>query len=148
MMRVLGWLGFGAIVTLVSCSRRPSMEADAGAGGAAAAQSGRDRIASFQARSDISACLSVEARGGTASENLAVGTLHLETKKIIAECGCTSRWLLARTLRVASGFETEIASAVVLAPDPNATGRDVHVVLDPDRDHPQAGTNIVAVGCR
>ena len=81
-------------------------------------------------------------------ENLAVGALHLETTKIIAGCGCTSRWLLARTLRVTSGFETEIASAVVLAPDPNATGRDVHVVLDPDRDHPQAGTNIVAVGCR
>jgi len=90
----------------------------------------------------------VTAAGGRTVGNLLLGKVHLEARKIIADCICPSKWLMYRALRTAHGYHAEQASGILLAPDPGTPGRDLDVVLQADKDHPEVGSLTAVFDCR
>jgi hypothetical protein len=102
----------------------------------------------FEVHSEIPDCVTVTAAGGRTMGNLLLGAVHVETRKIIADCVCPSKWLLYRAIRSFHGYHSEQASGILLAPDPESPGRDLDVVLQADKDHPEAGSLTVVLDCR
>jgi len=146
-------LAIVALVSLASCSRSASSvvprsgSTDGPMLDSSALPRGLPDIP-FSISNEISDCLGATATGGKTAGNLLLGSVRLETKKIIAHCGCPSRWLIYRAIRKFHGHESQQASGIVAAPPPGAPGREVDVMLEADNEHPEAGSLTVDVGCR
>jgi len=146
-------LAMVVLVSLTSCTRSAprvvpppgSTDGPALAGGAAPRP-----LADipFDTNNELPDCIGVTATGEKTVGNLLLGTVRLETKKIIAHCGCPSRWLIYRAIRKLHGHESQQASGIAAAPPPGAPGRELDFVLETDNEHPEAGSLTVDVGCR
>jgi hypothetical protein len=144
----------GAVVLVVACEKRtsPDCSGDAARPQAAAAtvapKSGRVRPqVDFTVRSDIPGCLSVVRKDTTEQENLLLAKIETTTTHITADCGCTSRWLLYRSVAEREGIETELASGSLLAGPPGAPSVGRLVVLLSERSHPPTDALILHIGC-
>lgn len=101
----------------------------------------------FTVRSDIPGCLGVVRKATTEHENLLLARIETKTTQITADCGCTSRWLLYRSVTEREGIETELASGNLLAGRPGGPSVERLVVLLSEKAHPPADPVILHVGC-
>jgi hypothetical protein len=145
---------FAVLILMVACGRRTA-PLNPPAGAAAHAQgAGQGATAAppgtpveFTAVSDIPECLTVVRKGSTADSNLLLGIVELATTQITAACGCTSKWLLYRSVTTHEGLETSLASGSLLAPDPGGPAIERRVVLLGDREHPPSDSMTLRFGC-
>jgi hypothetical protein len=146
---------FAAMVLMAACGKRdrPAGSSDAaarGAGAAVAASSGRGPAGArvdFAVQSDIPGCLSVARKDTIEQGNLLLARIETKTTHISAECGCTSRWLLYRSVAEREGIETELASGSLLAGTPGGPSVERLVVLLTERAHPPTDGLVLHVGC-
>jgi len=101
----------------------------------------------FAVKSDIADCLDVVGKTTAYDGDLLLGVVDLKTTKITADCGCTSKWLLYRSVFVTDGLETEVASGSLLAAEPADPPIERRLVLLADREHLPARPITVHVGC-
>lgn len=143
-------IGVVLVSLTASCTRRAPAPTTEAAGGAAGRPINPKPPAplSFEAHSEIPDCVRVTAVGERVARNLLLGTVRLETRKIIADCVCPSKWLMYRAIRTVHGYRAEQASGILLAPDPGTPGRDLDIVLQSDTDHPEEGALTVVLDCR
>jgi hypothetical protein len=150
----VGSLAVGVLVSLVvSCTPpastvAPRPIAPDGATPISSAPSRQLADIPFKTNNELPDCISVTATGGKTVGNLLLGAVRVETKKIIADCGCPSRWLIYRAIRNFHGYQSQQVSGIVVAPEPGGPPRNLDLVLEADNEHPEAGFLTVDVSCR
>lgn len=147
-MRLL--VGLLAAAVLAGCGRpvaRSAAPPVQGRATSAASPSQTEPRAPFAIRSDIPDCLEVVSTQTATKDNLLLAIVRLKTVKLTAACGCTSKWLLYRSVTSTNGLEFELASGTILAADVGATPIERAAVLLGDRAHPPAEPLILRVGC-
>jgi hypothetical protein len=145
---------FVAVILIAACGRRATPENPREGAAARAQGAGQGATAAppgppvtFTVVSDIPECLAVVRKGSIVDSNLLLGIVELKTTRITAACGCTSKWLLYRSVTMHEGLETPLASAGLLAPDPGGPAIERRVVLLADREHPPNDSLTVRLGC-
>lgn len=133
-------------VLIGGCGRHRESDTGPRAADAAVAVQGPAPV-SYAFQSDIPYCLEVTGKGTVSDANLLLAIVEIKTRRITAECGCTSRGLLWRSVTSPKGIETEYASGDLLAPEPGGPATERRVVLLGDRAYPPAEPLLVHVGC-
>jgi hypothetical protein len=143
------------LILMAACGRRTTLTAPPEGRAADAALPGNAETAGAPARpavpftvvSDIPDCLAVLRKGTASDSNLLLGIVELKTTRMTADCGCTSKWLLYRSVTTHLGLETQFASGSLLFSDRGAPSIERRVVLLGDKDHSPSEPLTLHVSC-
>jgi hypothetical protein len=91
----------------------------------------------------------LELRAGqiTQVSNLVIGSVSLVAKKSIGDCGCMSAEMLYRSIERRAGFDQELASGLVTAPESIKQPVERWLVLSADGPIAEQSTLTIRVGC-